>query len=80
MATANSTGPLTEQAKPLAADAMSDLCKFIGVTKENKQALSILNEYITQERPVIDVSIDVTGQPVFSISKPLAAFINGVAA
>ena len=80
MATANFTEPLTEQAKPLAADAMRDLCKFINVTNENQQALAVWNEYIKQERPVIDVAIDEAGEPVFSISKPLGAFISTAAA
>lgn len=77
MATANSTAAHPQPCqKALASDAMGDLCKFISVTKENHQALDIWNEYLKQERPVIEVSIEAGNQPLFFLSKPLASFIG----
>lgn len=65
-----------DSGKALADDAMKDLCKFISATKENQQALSLWNEYLNQERPVIEVSTHADGQPLFFLSKPLASFIG----
>lgn len=76
MANADSTVLLTDQTKPLAADAMSDLCKYLGITKENQKALDVWNEYISQARPVIEVSTKADGQPLFFLSRPLASFIG----
>lgn len=81
MATANSTGLLSDKTKPLATDAMLDLCKFIDVTKENRSALKVWDEYIKQSRPVIEVSTKEDGTSFFFLSKSLASFIkNEVAA
>lgn len=81
MATANSTGLPTDNTKPLAADAMLDLCKFIDATKENRSALKVWDGYIKQARPVIEVSTKEDGTPLFFLSKSLASFIsNEVAA
>ena len=76
MATANSTGLHTDQPMPLAANAMAKLCKFVTITKNNKQAHAVWEEYLKQERPVIDVATDSTGHPVFILSGPLASFLG----
>lgn len=77
MATANTTAAhQSPRQKALAHDAMNDLCKFIGITKENQQALNVLNEYLKQVRPFIEVSTQADGQPLFFLSKPLASFIS----
>ncbi len=82
MATANSTAALNQPSgKALAANAMGDLCKFLNSAKDNPLALNAWNEYLEQERPVIEVSIQSDGQAYFFLSKPLASFIGtGVAA
>ena len=67
MTNINSTG--------LAANALSDLGRFINITKANNQALIVWNEYIEQERPVFDISTDSSGQPVFNLSGSLASFL-----
>lgn len=77
MATANSTAAHQVPCKrALAGDAMDDLCKFVSITKENQQALDVWNEYLKQERPVIEVATQADGQPLFFLSKPLASFIG----
>lgn len=76
MANANTTAAHQQPCKKaLADDAMGELCKFINIAKENQQALDVWNEYLKQERPVIEI-VDVDGQPVFFLSKPLAAFVS----
>lgn len=76
MANANTTAAQRQSCKKaLAADAMVDLCKFIGITKENQQALNVWNEYLTQSTPVIEVTTAADGQPIFFLSKPLASFV-----
>ncbi len=76
MATANTTAA-PEQAcvKPAGDAAMSDLCKFISITKENPHALALLDEYIREERPVIDAHVSADRHPVLFLAKPLASFL-----
>ena len=62
--------------KAMAADAMADLCAFVGVTQTNLQALHVWDEYIAQARPVIEVAVASDGHPQFFLSKPLAAFVT----
>lgn len=63
--------------QPLATNAMRDLIAVVNTFDTNPEAAAAFTEHCRNQTPVIDVTLNDEGTPVFTLAPSLAVFLNG---
>lgn len=63
--------------EPLATNAMRDLIAVVETFDTNPEAAAAFTEHCRNKTPIIDVTFNDEGAPVFTLAKALATFLNG---